>query len=481
MAANGTHAVASGPVEAKQTALPGARLALALLLTINLFNYIDRYVLAAVLTPIQDAFFVQEGPEKGQLVNQADRDIVDRYLRPVLKLATGKSAATPKTLLGLLTTAFLVSYMVLAPVFGLLAERWRRWWLVAVGVVLWSLASGASGLAATFVILLVTRCFVGVGEAAYGPVAPTMISDLYPIRVRGQVLAWFYAAIPVGSALGYAWGGLVAGSLDWHWAFYLVLPPGLLLGVWCLLMPEPRRGQADLAPSASKHRASLKDYGVLLRTPSYVLNTLGMAAMTFAIGGIAVWMPDYILDFRGQRHDDSDIARVNMIFGGIVVVAGLTATLLGGYVGDRLRGRFPGSYFLVSGVAMLVAFPFFLATLWAPFPLAWACIFVTCFFLFFNTGPTNTILANVTHPAIRATGFAVNIFVIHLLGDAISPPVIGAIADATAVDGKANMNAGFLAVSGMILLGGAFWLWGTRYLKADTDRAPHSLPERAAP
>jgi len=451
--------IANGPsttpavAEPRQAALPGARLALILLLTINLFNYIDRYILAAALTPIQRELFGEGGPSH-------------------------------KAMAGLLTTAFMVSYMVMAPLFGWLADRWSRWWLVAIGVVLWSLASGASGLAATFGILLLTRCFVGVGEAAYGPVAPTVISDLYPVKVRGQVLAWFYAAIPVGSALGYVWGGLFAGSsLGWRWAFYLVVPPGLLLGLWCLLMPEPPRGQADLDQPSRKRRARLEDYRILFRTKSYVLDTLGMTAMTFAVGGISAWMPDYILGYRGEHHNDSDIAQVNLIFGAIVVVAGLSATLLGGVVGDRLRTRFPGSYFLVSGISMLVAFPLFLAVLVAPFhpfPWAWVLIFLTCFFLFFNTGPSNTILANVTHPAIRATGFALNIFVIHALGDAISPTVIGGIADATATvneQGRSigNMNAGFAFVSLMILVGGVLWLWGTRYLKEDTELAPRRL------
>ena len=205
-----------------------------------------------------------------------------------------------------------------------------------------------------------------------------------------------------------------------------------------------------------------------------------MAALTFAIGGIAFWMPDYILTYRGELHVQADKFRVNIIFGAIVVVSGLAATLLGGWAGDRLRARYSGSYFLVSGLAMFVAFPFFVAALYAPFhpfPWAWIFIFLACFWLFFNTGPTNTILANVTHPAIRASGFAVNILVIHLLGDAISPPVISGISHLTAIGGKDNWNAGFLAVSGMIVLGGILWLCGTRYLQADTERAPHRLDE----
>jgi MFS transporter, Spinster family, sphingosine-1-phosphate transporter len=153
------------------------------------------------------------------------------------------------------------------------------------------------------------------------------------------------------------------------------------------------------------------------------------------------------------------------------VVAGLTATLLGGYVGDKLRPRYPGSYFLVSGSAMLIGFPLSVAMLSIPFPWAWVFIFLACFCLFFNTGPTNTILANVTHPSIRASAFALNILVIHALGDVISPLVIGAITDASGQD----MNLAFLLVSGMILVGGLLWLWGARFLEADTKMAPMRL------
>jgi MFS family permease len=430
--------------------------ALALLLLINLFNYIDRQVLAANLDPIE------------------------KQLLPV-------GGANNKERLGDLALAFMLSYMIFAPLFGWLADRVPRWKLVGVGVILWSLASGASGLAGSlhgsataatygflgsFGLLLLTRCFVGIGEAAYGPVAPTVISDLYPVKSRGTVLAWFYAAIPVGSALGYAFGGLAG----WPWSFYWVVPPGLVLGLWCFFMPEPQLGAADLGQGTPARRARLKDYLLLARIPSYVLNCLGMAAMTFALGGIGHWMPTYI----ASRSTALDSGHIGTIFGAIVVVAGLGATLLGGWVGDRLRPRFSGSYFLVSGLAMLLAFPVFLAVLWLPFepfPWAWVCIFIACFLLFFNTGPTNTVLANVTHPSIRAQAFALNILFIHLFGDAVSPKIIGRIADTYAVNGQANMNAGFLAVSGMVLLGGVFWLAGVPFLARDTALAPTRLPE----
>jgi MFS transporter, Spinster family, sphingosine-1-phosphate transporter len=447
MTANGTTAAPADAYTPVQGPLPGARAALVLLLAINLFNYIDRQVLAAVEPEIRR------------------------------ELLSGESKEGARFWMGLLSTAFLITYMLIAPLFGWLADRTSRWVLVGIGVVLWSLASGASGLdwhtdlTTAYWLLLLTRCFVGIGEGAYGPVAPTMISDLYPVKDRGRVLAWFYLAIPVGGALGYAFGEVVQGSLGWRWAFYLVVPPGLLLGLWCFLMREPPRGQSDHAV-APRRKATARDYLALFKIPSYTLNTLGMTAMTFAIGALAWWMPDYLEEKKvpymlgiGPR----------TVFGAITALSGLIATLLGGMAGDWLRARYPGSYFLVSAVAMLLGFPMLLLFLYVPFPWAWIFAFLTVFCLFFNTGPTNTILANVTHPAIRASAFALNILIIHALGDAISPPVIGFIADRT------SMAFGFVVVSFLMLVGGLFWLWGARYLERDTALAPTRLTPDEAP
>jgi MFS family permease len=412
-------------------AVPGAGMALGLLLAINIFNYIDRQVLAAVLPSLKTEFLSGDPNQNGKA--------------------------------GLLTTAFLVSYMLLAPLFGWLADRCSRWMLVGLSVALWSLASGWSGLAGSFWILLVTRAFVGVGEAGYGPAAPTIIADLFPIERRGRALAWFYLAIPVGGALGYAYGGKVAATLGWRWAFYLVVPPGLLLAVWALFMRDPRT-QAVSTEAAPKPKMRLKDALGLFRIRSYVFNTAAMTAMTFAMGGIATWMPDYIFHHRSAEFPAGPnlLGDINFTFGAITASAGLLATLLGGWLGDRLRTRFPGSYFLVSGAAIFFAFPATIGMLYLPFPTAWVLIFFAVFFLFMNTGPANTALANVTPPAMRATAFALNIFIIHAFGDAISPPLIGAIADRT------SMNVAFLFVSATMVIASVLWLTGARYLPRDT-------------
>ena len=407
----------------------GARTALALLLAINLFNYIDRQILAAVEPSIRATFFE----------------------------ATNVNAMA---ISGTLGSAFLVTYMLSAPALGWLADRFSRWIIIGVAVILWSLASGASGLAGTFSALLITRIFVGIGEGGYGPAAPTVLADLFPLETRGRVLAIFCAAIPVGSALGYVLGGFiethlyfVAPAERWRWAFYLLTPPGLVVGFLSFFQRDPRVRSG--VERSERQRASLEDYLTLARTPSYVFNCIAQTAMTFAIGGIGFWVAAY-LTFRGQPLSSK------WIFGIIIVVAGLVSTLLGGWAGDLLRKKYPGSYFLVSGIGILLAVPVFVAMLFTPFPFAWILMFVSVFFMFLNTGPSNTAIANVSLPKIRATAFALNILVIHALGDVLAFPTIGFVA------GHTNWTLAFLFVSGVMFISGVAWLIGARYLAADT-------------
>ncbi len=512
-------------------AVPGAGWALALLLGINLFNYIDRQILSATLPKIK-------------------RDA--SIFRP--------DDAWINTKLGALTTAFMVAYMCLSPVFGRLGDRMSRWVVVGIAVILWSLATGGTGLATGYLLLFFTRCLVGVGEAAYGPVAPAMLSDLYPVDHRGRVMAWFYMAIPVGSALGFVVGSQVAGtSLGWRGAFWLATIPGLALGVLCFFMKEPPRltaGGAVLADTAApSYWAVLRE---LRGIRSFVLCCAGMTASTFVLGGVATVMQLYVFERearftldakaidrlrteeRFKRSDgiltvpehvlaklatgaspdvmtlpefqerlvgpwgkprlldegeyalyQGDILEastaegsmtnttIGTFIGGIVVVSGLVATLLGGILGDYLRNRgVRGAYFHIAGWGMMIAFPFFLGMLFVPFPLAWGLLFVSVFFLFFNTGPMNTVLANVTRSEIRASAFAINIFVIHALGDAISPLIIGFVSDLS------SLHAAFVGVSLFIPLSGLLWLLGARHLDADTARAEgvtSPLPPPSAP
>jgi predicted MFS family arabinose efflux permease len=249
-------------------------------------------------------------------------------------------------------------------------------------------------------------------------------------------------------------GSKIGVRFGWRMAFFVVTPPGLILAALSLFMKDPRgqvkQASTDLPPGDSRWNELL----ALARNRSYVLDTLGMTAMTFAIGGMSFWMPQY-LDARGLGHQAREL------FGEITAAAGLAATLVGGMAGDKLRNKLPGSYFLVSAAGMFLACPFIIAMLYVPFPWAWIPMTITIFFLFFNTGPSNAILANVTLPAVRATAFGLNILILHLFGDAAAPPLLGGLA------GRFGWNAAFAVVAAATAVAGFIWLLGASHLQKD--------------
>ena len=254
---------------------PGANAALAWLMVINLFNYIDRQVLSAVLPLLE---------MDGTMFAPNDENV--------------------KFKLGLLTSAFLAAYMVFAPVVGWLdGHGYRRWVILGLGVSVWSIASGSSGFAASYAVLFATRCLVGVGEGAYGPVSSAMLADIYPPRLRGMVMALFNMAVPVGSALGFVIGGEVANAFgDWRHAFWITYI-GLFLGAVLLFKTEfPRPGLTG----AVRHA-----YGDVLkglaRNRSFVLCCAGMTAITFVIGGVAAWVPTYIFQREARFVVNDDV------------------------------------------------------------------------------------------------------------------------------------------------------------------------------
>lgn len=401
-----------------------ARVSLGLLLGLNLFNFIDRYILASVEPSIRATFFSPNDPN-----------------------AMWWS--------GTLSTAFGVSYMLSAPALGWLADRYSRWATIGVAAIIWSFATALSGLAATMLVLFVARILVGIGEGGYSPAAPPIISDLFPTARRGFMLAIFFAAIPAGSALGYFLGGLINVHMGWRAAFYIVSGPGLLLGLFCFFRKDPRRRSSSGERRDKTSRANyLQTLVTLIKRPSYAFNVAAQTAMAFALGGLAYWMPAY-LQFRHQP------VSATALLGVLIGVAGLTSTLAGGFLADRLRARLRGSDLLISGIGMLVGFPLWAIMLYTPFPYAWILLFGALFFIFFNTGPANTAVANVSLPAVRAMAFGLSIFVMHGLGDVIAPPVLGLVA------GRTNMNVAFLAISAVMLVSGVLWLIGAKYLPAD--------------
>src|SRR5216110_3870767 len=358
--------------------------------------------------------------------------------------------------LGSLMTGFLIVYMLAAPLFGSLGDRRSRPRLLALGVEIWSIATALAGLAQNYVGLFAARAMVGVGEAAYGTISPALLADYFPRERRGRVFAIFFAAIPVGSALGYVVGGLVDHYFGWRQAFFVAGVPGLVLAALALRLYDPPRGAQDSAesPAFASHAVSLGNaahaaYAALVRNRPYVLTVLGYAAYTFAIGALAFWTPAFLERTRGIPQ-----ARATVQFGAIVVATGFIGTYVGGWIGDYFLRVSRQAYLWVSGVVTLVAAPLTLVALAAPqAAVYWAAMVAAELCLFASTGPVNSAIVNVVSPHMRATAVALSIFTIHLLGDVPSPSVVGAVSDAP------SLGEAVLIIPLAVLAGGIIWTY----------------------
>lgn len=394
---------------------------LSVLTGVNLLNYLDRYVVSAVLPQLK----------------RAPMGLNDFEL-------------------GTLMSGFLLVYLLAAPLFGRLGDRGSRTKPIAVGVLLWSLATGLSGLARNYLQLLGARATVGIGEAAYATIAPSLLADHFARSNRGRAFAIFNMAIPVGAALGYIVGGIVSAHYGWRAAFYVAGIPGLALAWWIWRLPDPPRGVRDEAPAAlieagegeAPQPGSWGVYLRLLRQQTYLLTVLGYAAYTFALGGLAFWMPTFLERVRGIPHAEATAG-----FGGIVVVTGFLGTFVGGWLGDHWLKRSRQAYLWMSGWVTVLAVPATYLALGSGTPgLFYGGLIAAELLMFMSTGPINTAIVNLVGPAERARAVALSIFVIHALGDVISPSIIGGVSDLSSL-GEAVMIVPFaVAVSGVLWL-----------------------------
>ena len=403
--------------------------ALAVLTLINLFNYLDRYVVSALL------------PSLGH----AHMGLTDFRL-------------------GTLMTGFLLVYMLTAPVFGVLGDRASRTKSIAAGVLVWSFATALSGLARNYSQLLGARAAVGIGEAAYGTIAPAMLADYFPPSARGRVLAVFGMAIPVGAAFGYIVGGLMDHAYGWRAAFWVSGLPGIVLAVWLLRMPDPPRGATEERPPTDPRGSShafaetLAVYGRLLARRPYTLTVLGYAAYTFAVGGLAYWMPTFLERARGVPGQAATTG-----FGAIVVATGFAGTFAGGWLGDRWLQSSRQAYYWLCALTAFAAAPLSVIGLTAQQPAVYyAAIVAAELLLFMSTGPVNSIIVNLATPWERASAVALSVFAIHLLGDVPSPALIGALSDAS------SLGMAVLVVPAAIVVAAAFWFGAGRAARRES-------------
>ncbi len=430
----------------------GRYFALAVLFSMNLLNYVDRYSFFAVATQIKHDLHIQN----------------KQY--------------------GVLSASFMIVYTLVTPMMGWLGDRYNRRVLLASGVGLWSLATVGTAFSNSFADMFFWRALLGLGEATYGSIAPALLSDLFSPRVRGRVMGLYFLALPLGGALGYGIGGWVAEAWHWRAAFWVVGLPGLLAAVAGLLLNDPGRGASEGAMHAGDGhptRPRFADYLDLFRTPTFLYNTAGMAAVTFTTGAYAVFGSDFY-----QTVHQMNVKDAGLWIGGMTAVAGLVGIGLGMWLPDLLLRFTRSAYLLLAALAVAAGtLPSLLALLDPDLNRSLILLFVAMVMGAMVLGPCNAVTANVVPPSRRAMGYSVSIFLIHLFGDISSPILIGFIADffgrasvvasplgralsaigAEPVKGS-NLTVGMLSVVPVLVLGAFFFFLGSRHLPADQER-----------
>ncbi len=397
-----------------------ATLSLAFLTGLNLLNYLDRNVLPAVLANLQGDLHLHDAQ------------------------------------VGRINTMFMVGYFFTSPLFGYLGDRFARKWLIAFGILFWSIGTTMTGFAVGLGALLAYRVLVGLGEASYATLAPAWLSDLFPPARRNNALTIFYVAIPVGSALGYLAG---AASLhftgSWRAAFWWAGAPGLVLAIALLFLREPARGEADDAASQAKPTPG--DVAKLFLIGDFNLVLLGYTAYTFALGAFAFWAPSFL-----SRTHGIPLENASLFFGGALVVTGLLGTLLGGFAATAWQKRFRAGYATLLFGSILAAAPVAAAAFLTPdVGLAKVLLVASMFLLFLPTGPINTLIVESVPTMLRASAMAASIFVIHLLGDFWSPEIVGHLSDHWAAGGRPEegLRRAVLLLPAVLALGAVFWGW----------------------
>ena len=438
---------------------PTAKWTFLILFAMNMLDYIDRWALSGVTEKIKQEFGVSDET------------------------------------IGSLNMYFLISYSLISPIMGWAGDRFKRTWLLAAGVGIWSLATVGTGLARDFDHLKLARSFLGIGEASYGVLAPTILMDLYPKERRSRILSYFYLAMPVGYALGVILGGSIASYTgSWRSVFFFVGVPGFLAAVAALFLPEPVRGTSegidvDRLRSHEKAGATKADYRDLAVNSSFTYCVLGLSAYTFAFGGLAYWLPAYLERVKGWDQKTTVLSLgLTGLFAAIIGMSG------GGWVADKLAKSNPKALFTVSGISMLLSVPCIVLAIYSTHHatvILW--LFLAEALLFANTGPCNAVIANVVAPNLRATAYAISTFAIHFLGDVWSPRLMGYVSDlcgkpdtmasgfgallrgidaipvhqknqVTGAMESTNLAAGMLVVVPAVVLGGIVLLAGARHL-----------------
>jgi MFS transporter, Spinster family, sphingosine-1-phosphate transporter len=410
----------------RSSSIAGATTALVLLTALNFVNYIDRYILPGVQEQVKGEFHITDAQ------------------------------------IGSLTLWFMLAYMATSPITGWLGDRFPRKPMIVIAALFWSGINFLTATVHSYDSLNLRHAALGVGEASFGIFAPALLADFYPEDQRNRVLTIFNIAIPVGAALGYLVGGTVGEHFGWRMSFIVSAIPGAIIALLiAFLMKEPARGAST---TIQRDKAKLEKGTVLtlLKNKAYLCSILGYAAVTFSLGGISWWMPSFLQRITGRSQSSAAF-----LMGAITVVTGLGGTILGGIIAQRWSRKTSKALYLVPAIGSILAVPPALLCFFGPKSLTLPGLAVAIFLIFLGTGPVNAATVNAVRPEVRATALAGQLFIIHALGDAISPRIIGTVSD------HSNLALGLGSTLITLVIASAIFFVGARYAP------PISAPETA--
>ncbi|RDD43012.1 Protein spinster-like protein 1 [Trichoplax sp. H2] len=356
-----------------------------------------------------------------------------------------KAFSLNNTQAGLIQTVFVISYLISALIYGFLGDRYNRKILMFTGLIIWSSVTFASSFVADgyqhYWLFLVLRGCSGIGEASYGIIAPTIIADLFTNRMRSLVLAIYYLAVPIGGALGLYIGTFVAmAAKTWRAAFWVSPGLGILTAVFSILFNEnPPRGKAEVESNVTQDwhgfeaTTWISDIKAILKTPTYVLSSLGYACQFFTLGALAFWIVSALYYLQLSLTGYATLSQIGLYFGVILLVGGICGVLTGAAAANYLKKRkiMEGDAIvcalsmLASGISLYLCLTLGRLNL----GVAWAFLFITSFSIFMLGTPIADILLYTVPPARRSTAEAFQIAMGHVLGDSASSYIVGAIAD----------------------------------------------------
>lgn len=353
--------------------------------------------------------------------------------------------------LGSLTALLLIVLAFGSIPSGFLADRYSRKGIIALGILFWSVATFAGGLAASFLFLLVARSFVGLGEAAYAPAAQSMISGAFPQERRAAAQAIFASGMLLGGACGQVVGGIVAPRYGWQMAFFIVAAVGIIPAIALLGLQEPPRGpRSEVVPIAR-----------ILSVPAFLSMIAGGICITFASVSLIAWGVDFAVTYKGFSSSE---AAVSLSI--IALVSAICGVLCGGFVADRLQRRFSFGRLIAIGAALLLAAPFLLVAIQSEEKnTVLVGLFVATFFMSWYHGPVTAVIHDMMPRRAHSTSIGVYMFATQLVGGA-GPWVIGKISD------QRDLQVALQIATAVLVCGGLLMLLVIHFIRRDGLRHP---------